>query len=53
MITTALDLLGALLVILGISILVSTYAPLWAALVVAGVLVTILSILITKRSGAK
>jgi hypothetical protein len=51
MITTVLDLLGALLIILGLTALVGTYAPLWVTLITAGVLVTVLSLLITKRRG--
>ena len=53
MITTLLDLLGALLVILAVAVLVGTYAPLWAALASAGVLIMLFSLILAKMGGAK
>lgn len=54
MITTLLDLLGAGLIILGLVILIGAYVPTWLTLVIAGLMVTVLSFLITRvRGGAK
>lgn len=53
MITTLLDLLGALLVILAVAVLVGTYAPLWAAIGTAGFLTCLFSIILAKIGGAK
>lgn len=51
MITTLLDLLGALLIILGLTVLAATYVPIWGALLIAGVLVSLLSWIVGKRKG--
>jgi hypothetical protein len=53
MITTLLDLLGALLVILAVAVLVGTYAPLWAAFLAAGVLTMVFSFVLAKIGGVK
>ena len=51
MITTLLDLLGALLIILAITILIATYVPIWIAIGSAGVMITLLSWVVGKRKG--
>ena len=53
MITTLLDLLGALLVIMGLVVLIGAYVPTWATLVAAGLLVTLLSYIIGRKAGTR
>lgn len=48
MVTTALDLAGSLLVILGVSLFVSALSPA-GAVVLAGVLVLLLSMLVDRK----
>ena len=51
--STLLDLLGALLLIVGVTLGVSTIAPLWVTVISAGVLLLIFSWVIDRpRKGA-
>lgn len=53
MITTLLDLAAALLIMLGLSILIGTYVPLWATLVISGVMLGVFSLLLDKAINRK
>lgn len=53
MLTTLLDVLGILLVIVGIAIWFASWAPLWAAFTVAGALVMLFSLVMARFGGVK